>query len=157
VLYSEQASPGALRPANGIPVGETQAGKGSLPYDHPHNMGAIGATGTLAANRLAHDTDLVIGIGTRYTDFTTASKTAFQNPNVRFININVAEFDSFKHSAIPLTSDARLTLDELTEAWKEYNVDADYQARMAMLKDKWEQEVDRLSILTTNLCLHKLK
>jgi 3D-(3,5/4)-trihydroxycyclohexane-1,2-dione acylhydrolase (decyclizing) len=145
VLYSEAShSLARFVKQTGIPVGETQAGKGSLPYDHPQNMGAIGTTGTLAANRLAHDTDLVIGIGTRYTDFTTASKTAFQNPNVRFININVAEFDSFKHSAIPLTSDARLTLDELTEALKEYKVHADYQARMTMLKEKWEQEVDRL-------------
>src|SRR5512133_1705149 len=90
VLYSE-ASEALARfvEQTGIPVGETQAGKGSLPYDHPQNMGAIGATGTLAANRLAHDADLVIGIGTRYSDFTTASKTAFQDPEVRFININV--------------------------------------------------------------------
>ncbi|HSJ89194.1 MAG TPA: thiamine pyrophosphate-binding protein, partial [Anaerolineales bacterium] len=104
VLYSE-ASQALDRFARqtGIPVVETQAGKGSLPYDHPQNMGAVGATGTLAANRIAHDADLVIGVGTRYSDFTTASKTAFQNPNVRFININIAEFDSFKHSAIPLT------------------------------------------------------
>jgi 3D-(3,5/4)-trihydroxycyclohexane-1,2-dione acylhydrolase (decyclizing) len=145
VLYSA-ASQALARfvKQTGIPVGETQAGKGSLPYDHPQNMGAIGATGTLAANRLAHDADLIIGIGTRYSDFTTASKTAFQNPNVRFININVAEFDSFKHSAIPLTADARLTLEELTEALKDYKVDADYQARTSMLKEEWEQEVERL-------------
>src|SRR5512133_3200091 len=128
----------------GIAVAETQAGKGSLPYNHPQCMGAIGATGTLAANQLAHDADLIIGIGTRYTDFTTASKTAFQNPNVRFININVAEFDSFKHSAIPLTSDARLTLNELTEALKEYKVDSEYQSQIASLKAQWDQEVDRL-------------
>jgi 3D-(3,5/4)-trihydroxycyclohexane-1,2-dione acylhydrolase (decyclizing) len=128
----------------GIPVGETQAGKGSLPYDHPQNMGAVGATGTLAANRLAYDADLIIGIGTRYSDFTTASKTAFQNPDVRFININVAEFDSFKHSAIPLTADAGLTLEELSEALKEYKVHSSYQSQIAMLKEKWEIEVDRL-------------
>jgi len=145
VLYSEASQALAhFVKQTGIPVGETQAGKGSLPYDHPQNMGAIGATGTLAANQLAHDADLVIGIGTRYSDFTTSSKTAFQNPNVRFININVAEFDSFKHSAIPLTADASLTLEELTEALKEFTVDADYQHRIAMLKEKWEIEVDRL-------------
>lgn len=145
VLYSE-ASEALARfvKQTGIPVGETQAGKGSLPYDHPQNMGAIGATGTFAANRLAHDADLIIGIGTRYSDFTTASKTAFQSPNVRFININVAEFDSYKHSAIPLTADARLTLEELTEALKDYKVDSDYQARIAMLKKAWDAEVDRL-------------
>lgn len=121
VLYSE-ASETLSRFASqtGIPVAETQAGKGSLPYQHPQNMGAIGATGTLAANRLAYNADLVIGIGTRYSDFTTASKTAFQNPDVRFLNINVAEFDAFKHCAIPLTADARLTLDELAEALKDY-------------------------------------
>src|SRR5512138_1694032 len=139
VLYSE-ASQALARfvTQTGIPVGETQAGKGSLPYDHPQNMGAIGATGTLAANRLACNADLVIGIGTRYSDFTTASKTAFHDPNVRFININVAEFDSYKHSAIPLTSDARLTLEELTGALKEYKVGDQYQAEMATLKEKWE-------------------
>jgi len=145
VLYSEAAEALArFVLQTGIPIGETQAGKGSLPYDHPQNMGAVGATGTLAANRLAHDADLIIGIGTRYSDFTTASKTAFQNPDVRFININAAEFDSFKHSAIPLTADARLTLEELAEALKEYNVDAEYKALISTLKEEWEVEVDRL-------------
>jgi 3D-(3,5/4)-trihydroxycyclohexane-1,2-dione acylhydrolase (decyclizing) len=145
VLYSE-ASHALARfvTQTGIPVGETQAGKGSLPFDYPQNMGAIGATGTLAANRLARDADLIIGIGTRYSDFTTASKTAFQNPNVRFININVAEFDSYKHSALPLTSDARLTLEELTEALTDYKVDHEYKAQMDTLKEAWESEVDRL-------------
>src|SRR5207253_4213008 len=81
----------------GIPVGETQAGKGSLAYNHPQSLGAIGVTGTPGANILAREADLIIGIGTRYSDFTTASKTAFQNPEVRFININVAEFDAAKH------------------------------------------------------------
>ncbi len=94
----------------GIAVAETQAGKGSLPYDHPQCVGAIGATGTLAANRLAHDADLVIGIGTRYSDFTSASMTAFQNPAVRFVNINTAEFDAYKVSAIPVVADARVAL-----------------------------------------------
>ena len=145
VLYSE-ASETLSRFASqtGIPVAETQAGKGSLPYQHPQNMGAIGATGTLAANRLAYNADLVIGIGTRYSDFTTASKTAFQNPDVRFLNINVAEFDAFKHCAIPLTADARLTLDELAEALKDYRVGKDYQTHIAELKAAWEAEVDRL-------------
>ena len=145
VLYSE-ASQALARfvEQTGIPVGETQAGKGSLAYDHPQNMGAIGATGTLAANRLAHDADLVIGIGTRYSDFTTASKTAFQNPDVRFININVAEFDAYKHAGLALTADARVTLEELTAALQGYRVSEDYLACTAELKAAWEAEVDRL-------------
>jgi TPP-dependent trihydroxycyclohexane-1,2-dione (THcHDO) dehydratase len=92
--------------ATGIPVGETMAGKGSLRWDHPLNLGAIGATGTLAANRVARDADLVIGIGTRYSDFTTASKTAWQHPDVRFVNINVAEFDAGKHNGLAVVGDA---------------------------------------------------
>ncbi|MEO8354790.1 MAG: 3D-(3,5/4)-trihydroxycyclohexane-1,2-dione acylhydrolase (decyclizing) [Chloroflexota bacterium] len=145
VLYSEASvALSQFVSQTGIPMGETQAGKGSLPYDHPQNLGAIGATGTSAANRIAHDADLVIGIGTRYTDFTTASRTAFQNPDVRFININVTEFDSFKHSAIPLTADARLTLEELTEALTDYKVDDEYKSQIAALKENWEVEVDRL-------------
>lgn len=145
VLYSEASQALAkFVEQTGIPVGETQAGKGSLPYDHPQNLGAIGATGTLAANRIARDADLIIGIGTRYSDFTTASKTAFQNPDARFININVAEFDSFKHSAIPLTADACLTLEELSESLKDYKVDSDYQSQISSLKAEWEQEVERL-------------
>ena len=128
----------------GIAVGETQAGKGSLPYDHPQCVGAVGATGTLAANRLAHDADLVVGIGTRYSDFTTASMTAFQNPQVRFVNINVAEFDAYKVSAIPVVADARLALEGLAEALSSFRVSADYAAQVAALREAWEAEVDRL-------------
>ena len=128
----------------GIPVGETQAGKGSLPYDHPCNLGAIGATGTLAANRIANDADLVIGIGTRYSDFTTSSKTAFQNPDVRFINVNLFEMDAFKHYAVPLTADARATLDELTSLLKDFHVSAQFTHEVTNLKDMWEKETDRL-------------
>ena len=145
VLYSEawQAlTDFAAR--TGIPVGETQAGKGSLAYDHPQCVGAVGATGTLAANRLAHDADLVIGVGTRYSDFTTASMTAFQNPQVRFVNINVADFDACKLSAIPIVADARVTLEDLTEALAGFHVSADYAAQVTTLKQKWEAEVDRL-------------
>ncbi len=128
----------------GIAVAETQAGKGSLAYDHPQCMGAIGATGTLAANRLAHDADLVIGIGTRYSDFTSASMTAFQNPAVRFVNINTAEFDAYKVSAIPVVSDARIALEQLAAGLPDYQVGAEYAAQAAGLKEKWEAEVDRL-------------
>lgn len=128
----------------GIPVGETQAGKGSLSWDHPCNLGAIGATGTLAANRIARDADVVIGIGTRFSDFTTASKTAFQNPDVRFININLFEMDAFKHWGIPLTADARETLLELAKGLKTYQVPAEYAKRIASLKTEWEAETERL-------------
>jgi 3D-(3,5/4)-trihydroxycyclohexane-1,2-dione acylhydrolase (decyclizing) len=128
----------------GIPVGETQAGKGSLKWDHAQCMGAIGATGTLAANRLAHGADLVIGIGTRYSDFTSASMTAFQNPDVRFVNINTAEFDAYKVGAVPVVADARVALEELTAALGDYRVLADYAAESTELKAKWEAEVDRL-------------
>jgi len=145
VLMSE-ASPALIAFASqtGIAVAETQAGKGSLPYDHAQCLGAIGATGTLAANRLANDADLVIGIGTRYSDFTSASMTAFQNPAVRFVNINTAEFDAYKVSAIPLVADARVALDQLTAALRDYHVGPEYVAEAASLKEKWEAEVDRL-------------
>jgi len=128
----------------GIPVGETQAGKGALPYDHPANLGAIGVTGTLGANRIAREADLVIGIGTRYSDFTTASKTAFQNRDVRFVNINAAEFDAYKHNAIPLVGDARAALDELLPLLEGYAVESAYRARAADYNKAWDAEVERI-------------
>src|ERR687892_1222360 len=115
----------------GIPVGETQAGKGSLPYDHPCSLGAVGATGTSAANRAAREADLVIGVGTRWTDFTTASKTAFQNPEVRFVNINVADFDANKHAGLALVGDARATLEALSEALVRHEVERGYREQNA--------------------------
>lgn len=145
VLYS-QASEALARfvQQTGIPVGETQAGKGALPYDHPQCMGAVGATGTCAANRLARDADLVIGIGTRYSDFTTASHTAFQNPDLRFLNINVAEFDAYKASAIPIVADARVALEQFSAALQDYRVSAEYATEATTAKAGWEAEVDRL-------------
>ncbi len=128
----------------GIPVGETMAGKGSLLYDHPLSLGAIGATGTFAANRLARDADLVIGIGTRYSDFTTSSKTAFRNPDVRFININVAAFDASKHLALPLVGDALVTLEELLDLLDGYHVEADYRMQAERLHGEWDNEVERI-------------
>lgn len=128
----------------GIPVGETMAGKGSLPYDHALNLGAIGATGTFAANRIAKEADLVIGIGTRYSDFTTASKTAFQNPEVRFININTAAFDAWKQSALPLVGDAKVTLEELLTLLDAYHVDESYAALAKHLHTAWDAEVERI-------------
>jgi 3D-(3,5/4)-trihydroxycyclohexane-1,2-dione acylhydrolase (decyclizing) len=128
----------------GIPVGETMAGKGSLCYDHRLCLGGIGATGTLAANRLAHDADLVIGIGTRYSDFTTASMTAFQNPEVRFININVTEFDAAKHHGLMLVGDARATLEDLLTLLEGFSTSQDYRSEAARLHAAWEAEVERI-------------
>lgn len=129
---------------SGIPVGETQAGKGALPYDHPLNLGAIGATGTSGATQIAAEADLVIGIGTRYSDFTTGSRTAFQNPNVRFININVMELDAYKHHALPLTGDALATLGELLPLLHGYQTEQDYQARCRAYSAEWDAEVQRI-------------
>src|SRR3954467_8922488 len=148
VIYSEATA--ALRrlcEQTGIPVGETQAGKGSLPYDHPANLGAIGVTGTFAANRVAAEADLVLGIGTRYSDFTTASKTAFGNPDVRFVNLNVAEFDAAKHSGIPLVGDARGTLERRAELLHGWSAGDEYRAECARLARDWDDEVTRLYAL----------
>ncbi|WP_293783854.1 3D-(3,5/4)-trihydroxycyclohexane-1,2-dione acylhydrolase (decyclizing) [uncultured Aeromicrobium sp.] len=126
----------------GIPVAETQAGKGSLPYDHPQSVGAIGATGTTAADALAADADLVIGVGTRYSDFTTASRTVFGHPDVRFVNLNVASFDAHKLSALPLIADARLGLDALTEALASWRADPAHTQRATDLAREWDQTVE---------------
>ena len=145
VIYSDaSAALAEFVSKTGIPVAETQAGKGSLAYDHAQQLGAVGVTGTPGANITAREADLVIGIGTRYSDFTTASKTAFQCPAVRFININIAEFDSHKQSALPLTSDARTCLEDLTVALADFRVSADYSARITEHRKKWEAEVDRI-------------
>jgi 3D-(3,5/4)-trihydroxycyclohexane-1,2-dione acylhydrolase (decyclizing) len=127
--------------STGIPVAETFAGKGSLPFDHPMNLGAVGATGTPGANKISNEADLVIGIGTRYSDFTTASKTAFQNPEVKFININVAEFDAFKHGALPLTSDAKVCLEELGTLLDGFQTEKAYQQEIAALNADWDRYV----------------
>lgn len=144
VIYSDAAE--ALRQfveATGIPVGMSQAGVGSLNWDHPQNMGAVGATGTTAANRLAAEADVIIGIGTRYSDFTAASRTAFQNPDVKFININIASFDAFKHgSALPVVADARESIVELGSALAGYRVDSAYAEESARQKQIWDLNVD---------------
>ena len=145
VLYSEASEALAkFVELTGIPVAETQAGKGSLSYDHPQCLGAMGVTGTPGANLLARDADLIIGVGTRYADFTTASKTAFQNPAVRFININVGEFDAGKHGGLPLVADARAALEELSQLLEGYHTPVEYQERVRSFRVAWEKEVDRL-------------
>jgi 3D-(3,5/4)-trihydroxycyclohexane-1,2-dione acylhydrolase (decyclizing) len=126
-----------------IPVGTSQAGVGSLNWDHPQLLGSVGATGTTAANRAAKDADVVIGIGTRYSDFTTSSRTAFQNPDVRFININIASFDAFKHgSALPVVADARESLKELTALLSTFATASDYQSKYTKDKTEWDAVVD---------------
>jgi len=148
VIYSDACDQlRAFCDATGIPVGETQAGKGSLPYDHPSCLGAIGATGTFAANRVAAEADVVIGIGTRYSDFTTASKTAFRNRDIRFVNVNVADFDAAKHGGVRVVADARAALEQLTDALGGWAVDDDYRAQAARLNREWDEEVARLYAL----------
>jgi len=145
VLYSEaSATLAKFVEQTGIPVAETQAGKGSLPYHHPQCLGAMGVTGTPGANVVGRDADLIIGVGTRYSDFTTASKTAFQNPAVQFININVAEFDAAKHMGLPIVADAKVALDELGQTVKGYRVPAEYEERVRRFREEWEKEVERL-------------
>ncbi len=131
----------ALAEATGIPVGQSQTGKGALTYDHPQSVGAIGATGTTAANALARDADVVIGVGTRFQDFTTASRTAFQDPDVRFVTLNVATLDAVKHAAVPLVADAREGLEALTVELTGWGVDDAYRARVAELREGWDAAV----------------
>jgi len=144
VIYSDaSAALAAFAEATGIPVGVTQAGTGSLPWDHRLNLGSVGATGTTAANRIARDADLIIGIGTRYSDFTTASRTAFQNPDVTFLNINVASFDAAKHgSSHAIVADARETLVALTDAVGPIVRPDDDVRRVEREKAEWDATAD---------------
>ncbi|MFE8986494.1 3D-(3,5/4)-trihydroxycyclohexane-1,2-dione acylhydrolase (decyclizing) [Streptomyces collinus] len=130
--------------ATGIPVASTQAGKGSLRHDHPQDVGGVGHTGTATADELARTADLVIGVGTRYTDFTTASGTLFSNPDVRFLNLNIAPFDGHKLAGQPLVADARSGLQELTGALRlhAYRVAGSYATEYTEDKERWEQRVD---------------
>jgi 3D-(3,5/4)-trihydroxycyclohexane-1,2-dione acylhydrolase (decyclizing) len=150
VLYSgAENSLRALAELTGIPVAATQAGVGSLVWDHPQYLGGVGATGSTAGNRIAAEADLVIGVGTRYSDFTTASRTAFQNDSVRFVNINVASFDAYKHgSQLPVVADARETLDALVEALADFRIDDGYRETIAALRAAWNTTVDRALLPT---------
>jgi 3D-(3,5/4)-trihydroxycyclohexane-1,2-dione acylhydrolase (decyclizing) len=142
VIYSEATEAlSAFIDATGIPVAETQAGRGAVRSDHPLALGAIGATGTAAANRLAREADLVIGIGTRYSDFTTASQSAFQDPDVRFVNVNVAAFDAAKQSGLAVEADARLALEALRDVGRAPD---DWTARAGEESSAWADEVQRL-------------
>jgi 3D-(3,5/4)-trihydroxycyclohexane-1,2-dione acylhydrolase (decyclizing) len=132
----------ALCDTSGIPVGETQAGKGSLPHGHPQEMGAVGSTGTTAANALAREADVVIGVGTRWSDFTTASRTVFQNSDVRFVNLNIAGYDAGKHAGLSVVADARESLTALAEELADYSVGDEYRAQQARLWQEWDTEVE---------------
>jgi 3D-(3,5/4)-trihydroxycyclohexane-1,2-dione acylhydrolase (decyclizing) len=132
-----------LATATGIPVAETQAGKGSLSFDHPQAVGAIGVTGTTAANALARDADVVLGVGTRWSDFTTASRSIFADPDVRFVNLNVAPVDAFKQAGLPLVADARRGLEALHEALEGWTADPFHTQRATALAQEWDRTVER--------------
>jgi len=143
VIYAEATDAlSSLARATGIPVAETQAGKGSLRFDHPSAMGSLGATGSSAANNLARDADLVIGVGTRWSDFTTASSSVFQHPEVTLVNINVAAFDAHKLSGLAVVADAREALVELEEALSGWRVSEEYRTRTSRLAAAWNDTVE---------------
>ena len=144
VIYAEATD--ALRAfaeATGIPVAETQAGKGSLPYDHPLALGAVGSTGSTAANAVAREADVVLGIGTRYSDFTTASRTAFADPAVRFVNVNVAAPDTAKLAGTPVVADARTALVTLAHQLQGWQVPDEHRSRAGRLAAEWDGTVQR--------------
>lgn len=137
-IYSEASEElRAFASATGIPVADTQAGKGAINFDHPCAIGGVGSTGGDSGNHIADTADLVIGIGTRYSDFTTASKTQFKNRDVRFININVLPFDAAKQSAEMVVADAREALVALTKALEDYRVSEEYTEEIAKERDAW--------------------
>ncbi|QGF22988.1 3D-(3,5/4)-trihydroxycyclohexane-1,2-dione acylhydrolase (decyclizing) [Raineyella fluvialis] len=148
VIYSEAAEQlRAFAAATGIPVGDTQAGKGAINFDHPSAVGGVGSTGGDSGNHLADAADLVIGVGTRYSDFTTASHTQFKNPDVRFVNINVLAFDAAKNSGEMVVADAREALVALTAALEGHHVEESYAAEIAAEKEAWAA--------TTQECYHR--
>ena len=128
----------------GIPFAETQAGKSAIVWDHPLNLGGVGVTGCSAANEIAREADVVIGVGTRYTDFTTASKWLFRE-DARFININVSEFQALKLDALPVVADAKRALPALLAAVGGYQ--APYTTEVAEARGRWQKELDRLDAI----------
>ena len=143
VRYSEaHAEFQAFAEQFGIPFSETQAGKSALPFDHPLNLGGVGVTGCSAANEIAKDADVIIGVGTRYTDFTTSSKWLFRE-DAKFVNINVSEFQAYKLDAVPVIADAKAALPEIAKALKGYR--SGYSGEIEAAIAKWNAEYDRLS------------
>jgi 3D-(3,5/4)-trihydroxycyclohexane-1,2-dione acylhydrolase (decyclizing) len=143
VIYSRATEALArFAEVTGIPVADTQAGKGAIRWDHPQAVGGVGSTGSPVANALAREADVVIGVGTRYSDFTTASRTAFQNPDLRFVNLNVGGLDAAKHAGIALLADAREGLSALADGLADYHVDEGYTRTHREHLDRWNQVVD---------------
>ncbi|TFE30618.1 3D-(3,5/4)-trihydroxycyclohexane-1,2-dione acylhydrolase (decyclizing) [Cohnella luojiensis] len=141
----------AFAEAFGIPVAETQAGKSAVPWNHPLGLGGVGTTGTLAANRIAAEADLIIGVGTRFSDFTTASKSAFRNPDVAFLNLNVSAFDSVKMQGEFVTADAREAISALQAQLTQRGYRSGYADGFVKgLKAEWDGEVDRLYSLESS-------
>ncbi|HLV71920.1 3D-(3,5/4)-trihydroxycyclohexane-1,2-dione acylhydrolase (decyclizing) [Actinomadura hallensis] len=144
VIYSRATDDlRAFAERTGIPVAETQAGKGALPWDHACSVGAIGATGTTAANALAREADVVLGIGTRYSDFTTASHSLFSDPDVKFVNVNVAGFDAAKLGGVTVVADAKEGIRALNAALAGYGAPSPHRERARALAAEWNAEVDR--------------
>ncbi|WP_026630399.1 3D-(3,5/4)-trihydroxycyclohexane-1,2-dione acylhydrolase (decyclizing) [Dyadobacter alkalitolerans] len=144
-IYSDACGVlGSFASKTGIPVGETFAGKGAVRFDAPYSIGGLGATGTKYAIEIANEADVVIGIGTRYSDFTTASKSIFKNPDVKFININISEFDAFKHAALPVIGDAKAVLEELSGLLGDYEVESNYRQHIAEVNKAWDDEVTQI-------------
>ncbi|MBJ3471192.1 3D-(3,5/4)-trihydroxycyclohexane-1,2-dione acylhydrolase (decyclizing), partial [Salmonella enterica subsp. enterica serovar Corvallis] len=145
VKYS-QAEEALLRFAERchLPIAETQAGKGALSSAHPLNVGGIGETGSLAANLLAQEADLIIGVGTRYTDFTTSSKWIFQNPDVRYLNINVSRFDVFKLDGVQMQGDARVALTQLSERLAQEHYASQWGETIHRVRSQYMAEVERV-------------
>ena len=144
VIYSDATHAlGELAAATGVPVAETQAGKGSLRFDHPANLGALGATGTPAANDVARTADLVIGVGTRWSDFTTASYSVFQHPNVEVVNINITPFDAAKLAGAPIVADARAALETLTDRTTGWRVEGAYEDEYRSSAARWNETVEQ--------------
>jgi 3D-(3,5/4)-trihydroxycyclohexane-1,2-dione acylhydrolase (decyclizing) len=125
-----------------IPFGETQAGKSAIVWNHPLNLGGMGVTGCAAANEIAKDADVIIGVGTRYTDFTTSSKWLFKE-DAKFVNINVSEFQALKLDAVPVIADAKAALPKLAEALEGYK--SAYAGEIEAAVEKWNKEYDRLA------------
>lgn len=146
IHYSEaEAMLEELVHTTGIPVAFTQAGMGSLPHDNEHSLGAIGVTGTYAANVIARQADVVIAVGTRLSDFTTASKTQFQGKNVRFINVNVNSSDANKHNGVPIVADARVVLERLTNRLVNYSVADEYKREVQDHKSIWDDAYELIT------------
>jgi 3D-(3,5/4)-trihydroxycyclohexane-1,2-dione acylhydrolase (decyclizing) len=133
----------AFAESTGIPVSETQAGRGSLRFDHACELGSIGHTGTAVSDDIARQADLIIGIGTRYSDFTTASRTLFANPDVRFVNINITALDAYKQAAAPVIGDARVALEQLTAALDGHRVSEDYVREYRAGAQQWAEVIER--------------